>query len=171
MLDGIGKWGTPLNPAFLLKIITLLAMGVGLLALIFLPGLVIIWAAALGYGLAAGFGSLGWIMFALITALMLVGLGIGEVVAARRTHRTGVPWWVLLLALVAALAGNFALPVVGGILSALAALFLMEWLRRRDWRAALRSLQGLLIGWGWGFVIRFIMGLVMIGLWVIWAWA
>ena len=156
---------------FLLKAITLVAMGVGLVALIFLPGLVIIWAAALGYGLAAGFGRLGWIMFALITVLMLVGLVIGEVIAARRTHRIGVPWWVILLALLAALAGNFALPVLGGILAAMAALFLIEWLRRRDPRGALQAMQGLLIGWGWGFVIRFIMGLAMIGLWVIWAWA
>lgn len=160
-----------MNAALLLKLITLLAMGMGLLALVFLPGLVIIWAAALGYGLAAGFGTLGWILFALITLLMLVGLVIGEVMAARRTHQAGVPWWVVLVALVAAIAGNFALPILGGILAAVAALFLIEWIRRRDWRKALLSMQGLLIGWGWGFVIRFIMGLVMIGLWMIWAWA
>jgi uncharacterized protein YqgC (DUF456 family) len=160
-----------LDPVFLLKAITLLAMGVGLVALVFLPGLVIIWAAALGYGLAAGFGNLGWIMFGLITVLMLVGLVIGEVIAARRTHRTGVPWWVIFLTLLAALGGNFAFPVVGGILSALIALFLLEWLRRRDPRAAFLAMRGLLVGWGWGFVIRFIMGLVMIGLWSVWAWA
>jgi uncharacterized protein len=159
-----------LNTALLLKAFTLLAMGMGLLVLVFLPGLVIIWAAALGYGLAAGFGTLGWVMFALITVLMLVGLVIGEVLAARRSHQAGVPWWVVLLTLVAAIAGNFALPIVGGILAALVALYLIEWIRCRDWRKALRAMQGLLVGWGWGFVIRFIMGLVMIGLWVIWAW-
>ncbi|MGD0613077.1 MAG: DUF456 domain-containing protein [Anaerolineales bacterium] len=159
-----------MTTALLLKAITLLAMCVGLLALVFLPGLVIIWAAALGYGLAAGFGKLGWVMFAFITLLMLVGLVIGEVLAARRSHQAGVPWWVVFVTLLAAIAGNFALPVAGGILAALAALFLIEWMRCRDWRKALHSMRGLLIGWGWGFVIRFIMGLVMIGLWLIWAW-
>lgn len=146
-------------------------MCVGLFALVFLPGLVIIWAAALGYGLVAGFGKLGWVMFALISLLMLGGLVIGEVLAARRSLQAGVPWWVVFVTLLAAIAGNFALPVAGGILAALAVLFLIEWMRCRDWRKALRSMRGLLIGWGWGFVIRFIMGLVMIGLWLIWAWS
>jgi hypothetical protein len=27
------------------------------------------------------------------------------------------------------------------------------------------------IGWGWAFVLRFAVGLMMIALWAIWAWA
>ena len=34
-------------------------MAVGLLVIPILPGLVIIWVAALGYGIAAGFGTIG----------------------------------------------------------------------------------------------------------------
>jgi hypothetical protein len=48
-------------------------------------------------------------------------------------------------------------------------LFGVEWIRCKDWRKALASLKGMMIGWGWAFVIRFIIGLVMIGLWFIWA--
>ena len=62
-----------INIDLVIKTFTLTAMLVGLLVLPLLPGLVIIWVAALGYGLAAGFGTLGWIMFALITVLMLAG--------------------------------------------------------------------------------------------------
>ena len=51
----------------LIKSITLTVMLAGLLVLPLLPGLVIIWVAALGYGLVAGFGTLGWIMFAFLT--------------------------------------------------------------------------------------------------------
>jgi hypothetical protein len=57
------------------------------------------------------------------------------------------------------------------VLAGLLTLFLVEWARRKDWHMALKSMKGMLVGWGWAFVIRFIMGMIMIGLWLIWAWA
>ena len=148
-------------------------MAVGMLVIPILPGLVIIWAAALGYGMVAGFGVLGWVMFALITVLMLAGSIIDNVLMGTSAHKEGAPWWVILLALVAAIVGNFLIPIpiIGGILAALLTLFSIEWLRRKDWHKALASMKGMLVGCGWALVIRFIIGLVMIGLWLIWAWA
>ena len=155
-----------------LPLVTGLAMVGGLISLPILPGLVIIWAAALIYGIFAGFGTLGWIMFALITVLMIAGTVIDNILIGTQTHKEGAPWWVILLALVAAIIGNFVIPIpiIGGILAALLTLFVIEWLRRKDWRKALTSLKGMVVGWGWAFVIRFIIGVVMIGLWLIWAW-
>jgi hypothetical protein len=156
----------------LITSITLTVMLAGMLVLAFLPGLVIIWAAALGYGLAAGFGTLGWIIFAVLTVLMIAGSVIDNIMMGRSAHKEGAPWWAVLLALVAAIVGSFVIPipVIGGILAALVTLFGIEWIRRKDWRKALASLKGMAIGWGWALVIRFIIGLVMIGLWLIWAW-
>jgi hypothetical protein len=76
----------------------------------------------------------------------------------------------VLIALIAGIAGNFALPVIGGVLAALLALFLVEWIRRKNWREALTAMKGMALGCGWAFVIRFIIGVIMIGLWMIWAW-
>ena len=156
----------------LIKSITMTVMLAGLLVLPLLPGLVIIWAAALGYGLAAGFGTLGWIMFAILTVLMIAGSVIDNILMGRSAHKEGAPWWVVLVALVAAIVGSFVIPIpiIGGILAALVTIFAIEWIRRKDWRKALASLKGMLIGWGWAFVIRFIIGIFMIGLWLIWAW-
>jgi uncharacterized protein YqgC (DUF456 family) len=161
-----------INMDLVIKTFTLTAMLVGLLVLPLLPGLVIIWAAALGYGLLAGFGVLGWIMFALITVLMLAGSIIDNILMGTSAHKEGAPWWVILLALLAAILGSFLIPIpiLGGILAALLTLFGIEWLRRKDWRKALASIKGMMLGWGWAFVIRFITGMVMIGLWLIWAW-
>jgi uncharacterized protein len=157
----------------LIKSITLTVMLAGLLVLPLLPGLVIIWAAGLGYGLASGFGTLGWVMFACLTVLMIAGSVIDNVIIGRSTHKEGAPWWATLLALLAAILGSIfiPIPVIGGILAALGTLFVIECIRRKDWRKALASLKGMAIGWGWAFVIRFIIGLVMIGLWLIWALA
>jgi len=150
--------------------LTLVLMLGGLLVLPVLPGLVIIWIVALGYGLIAGFGTLGWIMFAIMTVLMIGGSVIDNILMGTQAHKEGAPWWAILLALIAAIAGNFALPIIGGLLAALLTLFVVEWIRRKDWRKALISMRGMLIGCGWATVIRFIIGLIMIGLWMIWAW-
>jgi hypothetical protein len=90
----------------------------------------------------------------------------------RSAHKEGAPWWVILIAMMAAIVGSFVIPIpiIGGILAALVTLFGIEWIRRKDWRKALASLKGMAVGWGWAFVIRFIIGLIMIGLWLIWAW-
>jgi uncharacterized protein YqgC (DUF456 family) len=155
------------------KVITLVMMVVGLLLIPILPGLVIIWASTLGYGVVAGFGLLGWIMFALITVLMVVGSILDNVLMGALAHKEGAPWWVVLVAMVSALIGNFVIPIpiLGGILAALLVLFLIEWLRLKDAKKALASMRGMLIGCGWAVAFRVIIGLVMIGLWLIWAWA
>jgi uncharacterized protein len=156
----------------LIKSIALTAMLVGLLILPILPGLVLIWVAALGYGLATGFSTLGWVMFGIITVLMIAGNIIDNVIMGMKAHEGGAPWWAVVLALLAAIIGSFVIPipVLGGILAALVTLFAIEWIRNKDWRKALSSIRGMLIGWGWALLIRFIIGLIMIGLWLVWAW-
>jgi uncharacterized protein YqgC (DUF456 family) len=155
-----------------IKGLTLTGMLVGLMVIPILPGLVIIWVATFGYGLAAGFGTLGWIIFAILTVLMLAGSVIDNILMGTSAHKEGAPWWGILIAVAAAIIGSFVIPIpiVGGILAALLTLFAVEWIRRKNWRKALASIKGMLIGWGWAFVIRFIIGMVMIGLWLIWAW-
>jgi hypothetical protein len=164
---------SPFNLDIFIKAVALTVMLVGLLGLAIpvLPGLVIIWVGALGYGIAAGFGTLGWVMFAIMTVLMAGGSFADNILMGTQAHKEGAPWWSILIALVAAIAGNFALPIIGGVLAALLALFLVEWARRRDAKKALAAMRGMLVGCGWAVVIRVIIGLVMIGLWLIWAWA
>lgn len=154
------------------KIVTMTLMMVGFLVIPLLPGLVIIWLSALGYGMVAGFGTLGWIIFALMTVLMLVGTILDNVLMGTKAHKEGAPWWVVLIALSSAVIGNFIIPIpiLGGILAALAVLFLIQWLRVRDVKKALASIRGMLVGCGWGILFRVIIGLIMIGLWLIWAW-
>jgi uncharacterized protein YqgC (DUF456 family) len=153
--------------------IAIVMMVVGLLVIPILPGLVIIWVSALGYGIVAGFGVLGWVMFALITVLMLAGSILDNVLMGVTAHKEGAPWWVVLIALASAIIGSFVIPIpiIGGILAALLVLFLIEWMRLKDAKKALVSMRGMLVGCGWAAVFRVIIGLVMIGLWLIWAWA
>jgi uncharacterized protein len=165
----IGPYFIGIEP--IVKGLTMTVMLVGLVVIPILPGQVIIWAAALGCGLALGYSTFGWIIFAILTILMLAASVVDNILMGTSAHKEGAPWWVILVATIAAIIGSFAIPIpiIGGILAALLTLFAIEWIRRKDWRKALASLKGMLIGWGWAFVIRFIIGMVMIGLWFIWS--
>jgi uncharacterized protein YqgC (DUF456 family) len=152
--------------------LTFMLVGLGVLVFPILPGLVIIWIAALGYGIAAGFGVQGWIIFAILTVLMIGGSFVDNLLMATSSRKEGASWLSIGLALLMAILGNFIIPipVVGGILMAVLTLYVVEWIRLKDPQKAFTTMKGMVVGCGWAFVIRFIMGLVMIGLWMIWAW-
>jgi len=57
---------------------------------------------------------------------------------------------------------------LGGLALAFAVVFAVEVIRVRNWRKALESTRGLMMGCGWAVVARFSIGLVMIGLWLVW---
>ena len=158
-------------PDYAANIIILGIMVVGLLGLLIpvIPGLVIIWLAGLAYGLGVGFQTPGWIFFAILTIIMAVGSLVDNVVMGQQAHQSGASWISVLLAMLFGVVGTFILPVIGGFIGALLALFLAEWVRRKNWRDAMAATTGWAVGCGWAIVIRFVLGLLMIGMWMIWA--
>ncbi|NTU56372.1 MAG: DUF456 domain-containing protein, partial [Anaerolineales bacterium] len=63
----------------------------------------------------------------------------------------------------------FFTPLVG-LVAAPAGLFLAELNRLKNRDEAIKSTKAYMIGWGWAFAARFLIGLTMIGLWMLWAW-
>ena len=161
----------PIEPHPSILIIALLAMLVGLGGLIIpiFPGLVVIWGAALGYGISQGFGQKGWIVFAFMTLLMITGSVIDNVIMGKRGHAEGASWWDLAAAWAAGVAGSLLVPPFGGVPASILAVFIIEWVRRGDWRLAITVTRSVAVGCGWAYVIRLGMGLLMIGLFIFWA--
>ena len=159
-----------ITPDYVANLIILGIMTVGLLGLLIpvIPGLVIIWLASLAYGVGVGFQTPGWIFFAILTVIMVVGSVVDNLVMGQQAHRNGASWISVLLAMLFGVIGTFILPIFGGFIGALAALFLAEWIRRKNWREAMTATTGWAVGCGWAIVIRFILGLLMIGIWIIW---
>ncbi len=156
-----------------LRLFTLLVMLVGLFGLVIpiFPGVIVIWLAALGYGLVAGFGTAGTWVFGIITVLMLVGVTIDNILMARGAHQGGAAWYSIALALLGGLVGTYLWPPIGGLLAAPALLLGVEYLRKKDLHTAWEATRGYLWGCGWAFVVRFGLGVVMIVLWAaFWAW-
>jgi uncharacterized protein len=150
--------------------ITLLVMLAGLFGLIvpIFPGILVIWLAALGFGIVVGFNTLGIWMFAIITLLAIVGSIVDNVFMAAGARKEGAAWTTLILGIVAGVVGTILFPPIGGLILAPLVIFLIEWRKRKDWRLALQSLRGMAVGWGFSFVFRFGIGILMIICWIIW---
>jgi uncharacterized protein YqgC (DUF456 family) len=170
----------PTDPDFWAQVIiesaTLFVLVIGMAGLIVpvFPGLTVMWLATLFYAvLENADGRMGWIdwtLFALITILMLVGNIIDNIIIARKMRGHAIPWTSIGISYAAGIAGSvLGTPLIGLAASPLA-LFGAEFLRLRDRRAAFATAKAYMIGWGAAFGLRFIIGLVMTGLWMLWAW-
>jgi hypothetical protein len=132
------------------------------------PGTVIMWLAILVYGIATGFGTLGFVLFILLTLIMLASTLVDNLFMGAGARKEGASWWTILAALAAGVLGTLLFPPLGGLIAAPGAVLLLEYNRTRDWGQAWGSLRGLATGWGLAFIVRFGMGTMMMLLW--WAW-
>ena len=157
----------------LVNLLILLGMLVTLCGLIVpvFPGLIVIWLLALLYGIVAGFGTLGTVLFVIITVLAIVGEASDNLLMSRKARQEGARWLSIAVAFVAGIVGSIVFSPLGGIAAALGGLFLAEYIPSKDHQKALAVVKGMAIGWGWSFVLQLGIGLLMIALWAIWTWA
>lgn len=146
-----------------------MAVGIAGVVLPGLPGLALMWLAALGFGLAGGFASGGWSAFAIITALAGVGLLLGVWLPKRATESAGVPRRTIWFGVLGGIIGFFAIPVVGVLAGGALGVFTSELQRQRDaataWRAAWRTLTG----FGLAALAQVGVGIVLAATWAVWA--
>lgn len=160
----------------ILETLTLLALIVGLLGLIVpvFPGLVIMWLGTLVYALlqSASGDMTGWkwFIFGVITLLMITGSIADNLIIARKMRDKYVPWSSILFAFAASLVASIFFTPLIGLVAAPIGLYLAESRRLKNSEAAIDSTKAYMIGWGWAFGARFLIGLVMIGFWMLWAW-
>lgn len=152
--------------------LTQFMMLVGLFGLVVpvFPGLVVMWLAALGYGVVAGFSTLGWVLFAVITVLMLAGTLVDNVFMGAGARKGGAAWSTIGLGLLAGVLGTLFFPPIGGIVAAPLAVLLLEYRHQGDWNKAWQALRGLATGYGLALVVRFGIGVLLMLLWWLWVW-
>jgi uncharacterized protein YqgC (DUF456 family) len=133
-----------------------------------LPGLALIWLAALGYGLLAGWGASGPWLFGLITLLGLAGLGSELWVTSAGARVAGASGWSVLAGIVLGLIGLLFFSPIGAVIGLTLGILGAEYLRLKDWRKALSAAGGTLAGCGVSYGVKLLLGMVMIGAWVAW---
>lgn len=157
-----------LSSAFHLVILAVMLLGLIGVIIPVLPGLTIIWAAALVYGLVDGFTWQSGVLFGGMTLLMLAGNLLDNLIIGAGARKEGASWGSLAVALVLGIAGSLIFPPFGGLIAALLGIFGFEFYRLRDWRKAAQSTRGLATGCGWSALTRGAIAALMIGMWLLW---
>jgi uncharacterized protein len=147
-----------------------LAMAVGIAGTVLpvLPGLLLVWGAALAYGIVEGFGPVGWTAFAVISLMALLGTVAGFVLPHRAAGGSGASRWSVWFAFAVGVVGFFVVPVVGMLLGTVLGLFAAELYRTRALDAAWRSTLATLKGFGVSTLVQLAAGLTMAIVWVTW---
>lgn len=159
-------------PEALLLTLTMAVMLVGLFGSLIpiFPGPLILWLAALGYGVLAGFDAAGLLIFLVITLLVIAGMLADNVLMGAGARQGGASWRTILIALAAGVVGTLIFPPFGGLIAAPLAILVLEYNRLRDWEKARKSLFGMATGWGVAFLVRFAFSAVAFVLWLLWVW-
>jgi len=156
--------------------VTVVVMLVGLAGVILpgIPGVGLIWVAALVYAIVERFATVDPATFAVLTLLGVTGVTSDVWVSHAGGRMGGASWQALLaglgLGIVGFLVGLFvggigAVP--GGAVGALLGILLVEYVRRKDWKEAVRAGAGWLVGCLFSGVVQLFISLVMI---VIFVW-
>ncbi|HEY8547931.1 MAG TPA: DUF456 domain-containing protein [Acidimicrobiales bacterium] len=151
-------------------VLVAVGMAVGIVGTVvpLLPGLLLVWGSALGYGLYEGFDATGIAAFTVITLLGAAGALAGWLVPQRAAGRAGAAKGSILVAAVGAVVGFFAIPVVGVVVGGLAGLYLAELQRTNDTSVAWRSTRATVIGFGLATLAQFLLAVAMAATWAVW---
>lgn len=158
------------------EVITLFVLIFGLIGLLIpvFPGLVVMWVAILVYAIVqTGLGNMtwvSWLLFVLITLLMIGGNISDNIIIAKHVRDKNVPWSSILWSFAAGILVSLFFTPILGILASPLALYLAEWRRLQDKTLALANTKAWMTGWGWSVAARMGVGMVMIIFWGLWAW-
>ena len=148
-------------------VLALIVMLVGV-AGIFLPvvpGVALIWLAAVGYAVADGFTHLGPLALAALTLLGLLGVTAELWMSGLGGKVGGASWWSIAAGSLLGLLGLIFFSVPGAVIGAVLGVLGMEaWRREGDWREAVKASGGWLAGWLLSVVVQLLIGLAMIAL-------
>lgn len=149
-------------------VLTLLVMLVGVAGVVIpvLPGVLLVGAAGIVATFVLGIDPVGWALVVALTIVTGVGLVASYVLPARRGLRGEAARSSLWIAIVAAAAGFFVIPVVGLIVGALVGLFGAELSRTGDRDRAWATTRSVLAAYGIGIAVELAAALVAIVLWL-----
>lgn len=157
----------PLNTIVLILIGLLMLVGLIGTVLPVIPGTVMILLAALIYGLAEGFQTVGWPTLLVLLVLTLVATSADLWASSVGAKVGGASGWSVVVGLFTGLAGFFFFSLPGSIIGAILGVLVTEILRVGDIKQALKAGSGWMLGWLLSAVLQLAVGLIMVA---IFAW-
>jgi len=104
------------------------------IVVVFLPGLVLQVAAVTIWAFEES-TLIGWVVLGTVIGLAVTASVLKYVFPGRRLREAGIPGWVLLVAVLVAVVGLFAIPVVGAPIGFVVAIYVFERARKGKERA------------------------------------
>jgi uncharacterized protein YqgC (DUF456 family) len=160
------------EPAFWLALIAML-VGLAGTVLPALPGIALIWIAALIYAIADGFVTLTPLAFGAITILAAVGLVADLLLTQAATRFSGASWQATAAGVVGGIVGmvlGFFVGGIGagpgGIIGALVGVIGVEYVHRKDLGAAVKAGGGWLAGCLASRLMQFLIALAIVAIFV-----
>lgn len=128
---------------------------IGLAGIVFpvLPGSITVGAGALVWAIWGG-SSWGWVAFAAIAVLLIIGAVSSLLLTGKSLQRNEVPKWPITVGLLLGVVGMFVLPGFGLPIGFALGLLLAEWYRVRDFRKALTTSWATIKALGLGILIE-----------------
>lgn len=149
-------------------VLTLLVMLVGLIGIVLpvIPGTVLIFLAALVYGLVEGFQSIGWPTLVVLGLLTIIATTADIWASSVGAKMGGASGWSVLVGLIGGLGGFVLFNLPGAIVGAILGVILTEIIRLGDWKQALKAGSGWALGWVLSTVVQLGIGLTMVAIFV-----
>lgn len=129
------------------------------------PGQAIVWAAVLWWALTDR-TPVAWGVLIGATALLLLNQALRPLLRPRRPRETGAPRKTLMLGGIAGIVGFFVVPVVGGIVGYVGAIYGAERLRLGSGGAARASLRSVMRATGYSVLVELLACLLVTGAWL-----
>ena len=129
----------------------LMLVGTAGIVLPVLPGLLLVWGAAVLWVFETQ-SQVAWIVLAVVTVAYAAGLAGQYVFPGRRMRTAGVGTMTIVLALVAGVVGFFVIPVIGGPLAFVGAVYAVERVKYREhpqaWAATKHAVRAVVLSMG-----------------------
>lgn len=129
------------------------------------PGQAIVWAAVLWWALTDQ-GPAAWGVLIGATVVLLLNQALKPLLPPRRPAESGAPRKSLMIGGVAAIVGFFVLPVVGGIVGYVGAIYGAERLRLGSRGAGWASVRSVMRATGYSVLVELFACLLVAGAWL-----
>lgn len=152
----------------LLSGVTIILFSVGLagIALPFLPGIPLIWLATIIYAIFTNFQEVTYSVLAVFTFLMIFSLLVDYLANLYGAKKFGAGKWGMALAVVGMMIGLITAGLIGLIIGPMLGAIIGELLSGKSHKQALKAGLGTIFGFLGGILIKFVIGLIMIGIFI-----
>ena len=145
-------------------------MAIGLFGTVMpvMPGLLIMWGAALAFAIISGWGALGVVCFMIISALLVGGTILSYVLPHRSGVQAGAAKSSLRLGIAGAIVGFFVIPVLGLAIGGVVGVYAGEYRRLGNGPAAWTTTRSVVIGFLKGALVEVAAGVAILAVWITW---